>query len=494
METFESYAYKIKRWKKDPVLFVHEEFGVEPDEWQKDFLRNYIEGQRSGAKACKGPGKTAVLAWCAWHFLVCFKDCKIGATSITGDNLRDNLWAEMAKWQARGKVTKACFTWAAEKITNNDYPETWFMAARRWLRDATGDQQANALAGLHADNIMFIIDEAGGVPDAVMAAAEAVLANAGTDVNPNAVAKILICGNPTHLSGPLYRACTTEASLWKMIEITGDPDDPKRSPRISINWAREQIKKYGVDNPWVMVNVFGKFPPASINALLGPDEVLAAMTRSLRTEVWMNEVKVLGVDVALQGDDSTVITPRQGPVIFKQKVLRSPDPKFIAGVVANAIKKFNPDAVFIDNTGGWGSGVISHLRDWGYAVTGVQFSEKALDSNFFNKRTEIHHNLARFIKDGGCLPNEPELKEELCAQTYTHKGDKLLMTAKDQIKEELGRSPDRADSAALTFAFPVMKSNRREEQRQKADNEYNPLAALETASKEDVADYNPLQN
>lgn len=483
----------LLRWRDDPVAFVREEFGAEPDAWQVDFLNNYAGHPRSGAKACKGPGKTTALAWCAWHFLVCYPHPKIAATSITGENLRDNLWAEMSKWQQRGNITKANFTWAAERITNNDFPETWFMVARSWAKSADKEKQGLALAGLHADYILFIIDEAGGVPDAVAATAEAALANAGSEVNPDAIAKLLICGNPTHLTGPLYRACTSEASLWKMIEITGDPDNPKRSPRISIEWARTQIKKYGADNSWVLVNVFGKFPPSSINALLGPDEVEAAMKRVLRPEVWAREVKVLAVDVALQGDDTTVITPRQGSVIFKQKVIRSDDPKQIAGVVAQSIKKFDPDAVFIDNTGGWGSGVISHLRDWGYAVTGVQFAGKADDADYVNKRSEMHFRLARFVKDGGALPDDPELKEEACAQTYFHVRDKMQMTDKDQIKEELGRSPDKADSAALTFAFHVQRRNRVEEHRQKQDNEYNPLLAMNQTEKEEVADYEPLR-
>jgi phage terminase large subunit len=46
-----------------------------------------------------------------------------------------------------------------------------------------------------------------------------------------------------------------------VIEITGDPDDPKRSPRVSGQWAREQIEKYGRENPWVLVNVFGSSRP-----------------------------------------------------------------------------------------------------------------------------------------------------------------------------------------------------------------------------------------
>jgi putative ABC transport system substrate-binding protein len=57
-----------------------------------------------------------------------------------------------------------------------------------------------------------------------------------------------------------------------LVEITADPDDPRRSARVSAEWAREQIEKYGRDNPWVLVNVFGSFPPHSLDTLIGPDE------------------------------------------------------------------------------------------------------------------------------------------------------------------------------------------------------------------------------
>ena len=68
-------------------------------------------------KACKGPGKTAVEAWLAWNFLVTRDDPKIAATSITADNLADNLWAEMAKWQQRSPyLLTAHFEWTKTRI------------------------------------------------------------------------------------------------------------------------------------------------------------------------------------------------------------------------------------------------------------------------------------------------------------------------------------------------------------------------------------------
>ena len=87
----------LRRWREDPTTFVREELHVEPDPWQAEVLRIFPHNQRIAMKACKGPGKTTLLAWCAWNFLATRPHPKIAATSITKDNLEDNLWPEMAK-------------------------------------------------------------------------------------------------------------------------------------------------------------------------------------------------------------------------------------------------------------------------------------------------------------------------------------------------------------------------------------------------------------
>ena len=291
-------------------------------------------------KACKGPGKTAILSWLCWNFLATRPYPKIVATSITSDNLADGLWPEMAKWQNKSPFLKEDYQWTKTRIVKKSDPETWFMSARGWSKSASSDQQANALAGLHADYILFVLDEAGGIPDSVMAAAEAALS---TGIE----SKIVIAGNPTNLDGPLYRACTSEAELWYVVEITGDPDDPMRSPRIDPEWARAQIKKYGRDNPWVLVNVFGKFPPSSLNTLLGAEEVRAAVNRHHDLSEYDFSQKRLGIDVARFGDDSTVIFPRQGLVAFKPVQMRNAKSNEIAARVAAAKAKWGLSLIHI---------------------------------------------------------------------------------------------------------------------------------------------------
>jgi phage terminase large subunit len=441
----------LKRWKDHPVQFVRELFGVVPDPWQVEVLEAFPKRQRLAMKACKGPGKTAVEAWLAWNFLLTRDHPKIAAVSVTAENLADNLWSEMAKWQQKSPLLKATFEWTKTRIFNRDSPETWWMSARSWSKTADRAQQGGALAGLHADYVLFILDEAGGIPDAVMASAEAALSSC-------VEGHIVQAGNPTHLEGPLWRACTVERALWHVTEISADPDDPKRSTRVKPEWAREQIQKYGADNPWVLVNVFGKFPPGSLNTLIGPDECREATKRFYRPEDVAASARVLGVDVARFGDDASVIFPRQGLLAHTPQKFRNLDGTQGAGLVARKWLEWSADAVFIDDTGGWGASWIDNLRRIGHQPVGVGFAARPNDPRYENKRTEMYFEAIEWIKAGGALPDIPELIAALSQTTYGFRGDRLLLEPKDQIKSRLGYSPDDADAFALTFAQPAVRA------------------------------------
>lgn len=449
---------KIRLWREKPQAFVREVFGVTPDAWQDDVLEAFPHKPRIAMKACKGPGKTAVEAWLGWNFLATRKQPKIGAVSITADNLRDNLWAEMALWRLKSPFLQDQFEWTKTSIFHRAYPAVWFMTARSFAKTADAKQQGNTLAGLHADYILFILDESGGIPDAVMASAEAALSSC-------VEGHILQAGNPTHLEGPLYRACTSERALWHLAEITADPDDPKRTPRVKAEWAREQIQKYGRDNPWVLVNVFGRFPPASLNALIGPDDMSAAMNRTYPEADYAKAPRVLGVDVARFGDDASVIFPRQGIQAFPPLKFRNLDGEQGAGVTGRKWTDWKAQACFVDDTGGYGASWIDNLRRLKYEPIGVGFASDPADPRYANKRAEMYFEAAQWIKDGGALPSVPELAAAMTQTTYSFRGDKLLLEPKDQVKLKLGYSPDDGDAFALTFAHPVAVASAEEQRK-----------------------------
>ena len=127
---------------------------------------------RLAMKACTGPGKSAVLSWIGWYRLACFSNGgehpKGAALSGEGrDNLRDNLWAELSKWQKRSEFLTNCFTWNKEQIYSNDHKETWFLSARSYPKDADPEELGRSLSGLHSEFPFLLLDETGGMPTTI---------------------------------------------------------------------------------------------------------------------------------------------------------------------------------------------------------------------------------------------------------------------------------------------------------------------------------------
>ena len=450
-------AGAIAKWRESPVSMVRELFETEPDHWQVDVLDAFPNSPRLAMKACVGPGKTAVLAWLGWNFLLTRPFPIVGATSTSGANLKTNLWTELARWRERAPLLKSQFEMTKTEIFHKKHPQTWKLEARTWPKDANPDQIGSSLAGIHSAYVMWLLDESGDYPDAIMPVCEGIFSGSPKE------AHIVQAGNPLKRSGPLYRACYTARNLWKVVEITGDPDDPKRSPRISVDHARAMIAQYGIENPWVMVRILGKFPPSDINALIGEDEVRAAMARFYRPFEIGSAAKVLGVDVAREGDDASVIASRQGVQAFPFEKHRNIDSTQGAGRVARKWNDWGADGCFIDATGGFGSGWIDQLRNLGKAPFGVQFAGEAHNkSRYYNKRAEMAFDFVEWVKRGGALPlpdgQAPELSElfqALTQTTYSFRGDRFLLEDKKQLKDRLGFSPDEMDAYMLTFAEPV---------------------------------------
>lgn len=451
----------LKAWADDALQFVMDNFKRAPnfedgpDAWQRDGLIMISQPScdRLAMCACKGPGKTTWLSWVAQWFMATRYQANIAAISVTGENLRDGLHKEIAKWMQYSDFMTSQFELNSKKLEHKEHAKVWWMAFRTWGKAGDKTAQDLALAGLHQDHIMMILDEAGGIPSGVMATAEATMSTQRQEH------KIVLAGNPTHLSGPLHDACVKEREKWQVYNITGDPDDPKRSPRISINWARDMIEKYGRNNPWVMVNVLGQFPPSSMNSLFGDEDIAKAMTRRADDSLVQLGQRRIAIDTARFGDDRIVFVRRQGPIVYPWRVERCLRTSAIVDIAAAEAADFDAELIFVDSTGGYGAGTEDGLIQLGLPVVPVQFAGKAIDGRYANKRAEMYFGFSEWVKRIGVLPDSPDLRRELLAMEYNFQGDKLIMISKDLIKAKLGESPDIADAIAMTFALPDVRSS-----------------------------------
>jgi hypothetical protein len=342
---------------------------------------------------------------------------------------------------------------------------------------------------------MFVIDECGSVPDPVAKTAEAVLANA--EPGTGREAKLFLFGNPDIPEGPLYRAFEIEPHMWWRFEISADPEDPNRAPRVSIQWAREMIERWGRDDPWVMANVLGLFPPGGAHKWIDRSLVQKAAQQNYRLDAYGWAPKILGVDIARFGDDRSVIAARQGLVAFKPMVFRGEDTMEMAGHIAAAIKRWHPDQVFIDVTGGLGAGPYDRLVQLGHLnVTAVEFASKSNSGRYHKKRDEIWGLLKEWLDEGGAIPNDHEMISDLCApnRAYTPAA-KMVLESKESMKERGVPSPDIGDALALTFAFPVAVKGgeRHKPERPRVEIEaYDPFAILDEPLRPTRERYDPL--
>lgn len=199
------------------------------------------------------------------------------------------------------------------------------------------------------------------------------------------------------------------------------------------------------------------FSAAGTDQLISLTDVEDAAQRHLRITDYDFAARVIGVDPARFGDDKSVIIRRQGRLCHKPDVHHKVDNMALAALVAEEIRSWRPDAVFIDE--GNGGGVIDRLRQLGHDVFGVHFGGKPGRPRYINKRTEMWFEMRDWLTSGGAIPNDMQLKQDLATPTYkfTSGQDVYSLESKDDIKKRIGRSPDLGDALALTFAFPVQR-------------------------------------
>jgi hypothetical protein len=107
---------------------------------------------------------------------------------------------------------------------------------------------------------------------------------------------------------------------------------------------------------------------------------------------------------------------------------------------------------------GIGAGVADMLRrDFGDIVVDVNSSLRMDDGENYNLRARMWRDMREWIKAGASIPNDNDLITDLTALQYSYRGGVLLIESKDDAKKRGIKSPDRADSLALTFAYPVKR-------------------------------------
>jgi hypothetical protein len=236
----------------------------------------------------------------------------------------------------------------------------------------------------------------------------------------------------------------------------------RRTNKVQLEEWRQD---YGEDSDFFRVRVAGLFPRADVDSFIGFAMAKAAVVRELPE--LNHEDMILGVDVARFGDDASVIYPRKGrdARTYVPEVYYKLDTVALAMRVRNAIMRYTPTMVFVDETG-LGAGVVDTLRSMrlGTLIIGVNFSAQAdgfADEKYANKRAEIWGMMREWLKDGCILDKIPGLEtslvDELTGPNYAFNGrDEIQLESKKDMRRRRVKSPDASDALACTFAMPLM--------------------------------------
>jgi hypothetical protein len=235
--------------------------------------------------------------------------------------------------------------------------------------------------------------------------------------------------------------------------------DWRDHPQKDESWYEEQRRKL---DPVVLAQEIDRDYAASVTNAFIPATLVQAAARKGPFDIQPMGPVMVGVDVARFGDDTSVITVRQGRVVTMQKVYGKLDVEDVAGQVRRLVREEllgDVSQIAVD-TIGIGAGVADILRrEFGDKVVDVNSSLRLKDGENYNLRALMWREMREWLKNGASIPNDPTLVSELSALQYGYRGGLLLIESKDDAKKRGIKSPDRADSIALTFAVPPKLDN-----------------------------------
>lgn len=313
----------------------------------------------------------------------------------------------------------------------------------------------------------------------------AIVGEAGDNIGRGARSSIYFVDEAAYLEHPMLIEAALSNTTNCRIDVStpNGPDNPfavkrrkgvvdvftfhwRDDPRKNEEWYEKQKREK--DPVIVAQEIDINYEASTTNALISGELVMDAQSRG-RADVSNLGPGRISVDVARFGNNETVITYIRGRACPWQRIFKTQDTVFVAGKVREIVLSMKNDVhqIAVDDIG-VGGGVTDQLRQWfgKKMVVAVNASLRVDDGINYNLRAQMYANLLTWLQDGPVsLPNDPELKAQLCGIKYKFRGGLRILESKKEmassdIAENVSRSPDRADSLALAFAIPAIETER----------------------------------
>lgn len=460
------YPAFVKRYAYDLPLFAKEVCGITLTYQQIEVMESVQPlGSRTSISSGHGTGKTASFGVIVlWH-LTCYYNSVTAVIAPKVEQVRKQVFKEVML--SLNRMKKGEFAWVAEQVECNAADINIKGAKQYWhvLAKTAPKNEPENLAGLHADYLLVIADEASGIEDTHFG----VLTGSLTDQRN----RMVLASQPTRNTGFFYethhKLSIPFGGAWNNITLNSE-----LSPIVSLAFLKEKKLQYSKEQ--YDIKVRGLFPNKSDGFLLGRSEVESIFGHN-PLENYQDWGYVIPIDVG-GGDfrDDSVMTVARvwGFGMFGENARRvyiedipivrdDQDTVQFAREVARRSASFDSATLAVDY-GGLGVGFIHNLNDLGVPnIEKVKWGNlcfrKELKDSFYNLRAQAIVSLSRAIQEKrfGISRTVAErygirIINELTRIPYDYDNKaRYQIMSKPDMKAKGIPSPDIADTFAFAF-------------------------------------------
>lgn len=439
--------------RRCPAVFAEEVFGLTLWRRQREFLEAVRDGDRVSTTSGHKTGKSTSFAILAWWFTAdpeARPAARVAMTSASARQVKKILWREIRALWRRAKARG--YDLGPEPALDPETGIQWDDGREIFGFTARDPEKA---AGTSGAWLLFLLDEASGIPEEIFEAIEG---------NRAGGAKVVLASNPTQQSGEFYESHHSKRRFYRTLEISSEEAaavEPPIPGLASRAWIEEKREEWGEESPLYAVRVRGRFAQQTSDAVIGLGLVLDALAREVE-EASEHGRLVVGFDVARFGDDETMLAPRRGQRVFPLIPVSQGDGPdtaaraLVALADAGLIREGERPLLIVDANGVGASVYDALARRTDCDALAVNTATAASKPNdYINLRAELHFILKAWLRDGGLLPDDGRLQSELVAPKYSVDArNRIKVESKDEIRARLRRSPDRADAVMLSLVTP----------------------------------------
>ena len=483
-------SYRVFRltYRDDPVAFVHDCIDWDeargPALYQDEILGELPIRRRISARGPHGLGKTALAAWVNLWFALTRDvdtDWKAPITASAWRQLSKfllpeiRLWARQLKWD---KIGRPPFSPRTESLGLS-------LKLKTGEAFAVASDTPDLIEGAHGSALLYTLDEAKAIPDAIWDAIEGALSSG------DCYALSISTPGPPHGRFHEIQSRKPGTEDWWVRHIT--LEEAIAAGRISRSWAEQRKRQWGESSAIYQNRVLGEFATSTAEGIIPLAWVEAAIDRWYQWEEqgFPGRFTGLGADIGGgdEGGDKTVFalaydnvkikelrkTARQDPLTATMETVGR-----IAGILGNLGGEAIVDVI------GIGAGVLHRLIEMGRNARGFVASKKTSytdmsgELGFANWRAAAWWITREMLAPNSgfnvCLPPDDELIGDLVAPKMSRitSKSKILVESKEQIRKRLRHSPDCADAVIQILVGPML-CDEEEESVERVRVSYEPV-------------------